>query len=110
MGNEIYELVTESDVMNFQFTSIGPKGHIPKLVMYSKTPTKGIYNLGFGDRDPLTGKIDDTVVTDNKDSQKVLATVASTVYQFVKKIPACLDRRNRQYKSKNSFISNGYFK
>ena len=87
MGNEIYELVTESDVMNFQFTSIGPKGHIPKLVMYSKTPTKGIYNLGFGDRDPLTGKIDDTVVTDNKDSQKVLATVASTVYQFVKKYP-----------------------
>ena len=87
MGNERYELKVKSDTMSFRFTSIGPKGEIPKLVVYSKTPTKGLYNLGFGDEDINTGTINDLVVTNNEDSQKVLATVASTVYEFVKKYP-----------------------
>ena len=38
--------------------------------------------MGFGDKDLATGDINDLVVTDNKDSQKVLATVAFTVYTF----------------------------
>ena len=90
MGNERYELKVKSDTMSFRFTSIGPKGEIPKLVVYSKTPVKDLYNLGFGDEDINTGTIDDFVVTDNKDSQKVLATVAFTVYAFIDAYPNAL--------------------
>ena len=65
----------------FEFTSIGPKGEIKKLVQYAETSIKGYYNLGFGDKDEA-GEINDAIITNNGDSQKVLATVASTVYAF----------------------------
>ena len=87
MGNEMYELEETLNGLTFEFTSVGPKGKIPKLVVYSKVHSKGIYNLGFGDKDPNTGAINDFVITDNKDSQKVLATVASTVYYFTHRYP-----------------------
>ena len=90
MRNELYELKAQSDAMTFEFTSVGPKGEIPKLVIYSAMPTKNLYNLAFGDKDLVTGEIDDLVVTDNKDSQKILATVASTVYAFMDKYPDAL--------------------
>jgi len=41
-----------------------------------------IFNLAFGDEDPLTGIISDAVITDNKDRDVVLATVANTVNSF----------------------------
>ena len=87
MGNERYDLKVKSDAMSFRFTSVGPKGEIPKLVVYAKTPKKNLYNLGFGDEDINTGTIDHLIVTDNKDTRKVLETVASTIYEFVKKYP-----------------------
>ena len=46
-----------------------------------------IYNLAFGDYDEETNSINDTVITNNNDSQKVLATVASTLYVFTDKHP-----------------------
>ena len=54
---------------------------------YSDTGTENIYNLAFGDYDAATGGIDDFTVTNNGDSLKVLATVASTVYAFTAKYP-----------------------
>jgi len=87
MGNERYEVKAESDAMTFEFISARPKGKIPKLVIYSKISKKNLSNLGFGDKDLSTSKIDDLVVTDNKNSQKVLATVAFTVYIFLNKYP-----------------------
>lgn len=87
MRNERYEIKAESNAMSFEFISVGPKGEIPKLVIYTETNVKSVYNLAFGDKDLKTGDIDDSVVTDNKDSQKVLATVASTVYAFIDKYP-----------------------
>lgn len=35
----------------------------------------------------LTGNIDDTVISNNGDSEKVLATVVATVYAFTDKYP-----------------------
>ena len=61
MGNERYELDISSDMRAFEFKSVRPKGKIPKLVIYSKTGIKGLYNLGFGDKDINTGKIDDFI-------------------------------------------------
>jgi hypothetical protein len=46
-----------------------------------------VYNLGFGDENPLTGQIDDTVVTNNGDMTKILATVAFSVYVFTQNNP-----------------------
>jgi hypothetical protein len=44
-----------------------------------------IYNLAFGDYNESAGTIDGRVVTNNNDSQKVLATVATTLYVFAEK-------------------------
>ena len=87
MEKERYELKDIDKAMVFEFTSIGPKGEIPKLVIYTKTNNARLYNLAFGDKDINTGDIDDLVITDNKDSPKVLATVASTIYAFTKRHP-----------------------
>lgn len=46
-----------------------------------------MFNLAFGDKDPTTGEIDDAVVFNNNDSDKVLAAVVATVYSFTKKYP-----------------------
>jgi hypothetical protein len=87
MKLERYELKTEKSLTTFEFVSVGVKGEIPKIVQYSETNLKGFYNLGFGDKDPNTGEIDDNIISDNGDSQKVLATVAATVYAFTDKYP-----------------------
>lgn len=87
MRNERYEIDAAFNAMTFEFTSVGPKGEIRKLVIYSETKNKNVYNLAFGDKDFVTSDIDDLVVTDNQDSQKVLATVASTLYTFMDNYP-----------------------
>lgn len=87
MNLERYQLKAESSLMIFEFVSEGPKGQITKIVQYSETNLKGFFNLGFGDKDHLTGEINDNVITNNDDSQKVLATVAASVYAFTDKYP-----------------------
>jgi len=82
-----YELKAENSLMVFEFISEGPKGKIPKLIKYSQTNIEDMYNLAFGDKDPVTGEIDDQVISNNGDSEKVLATVVSTVYAFCEKYP-----------------------
>ncbi len=77
-----YELIAEKTLKVYEFTSEGPKGQIPKLIKFSETALKGYYNLAFGDKDLKTGEIDDNVVSNNGDSEQVLATVVSAVYMF----------------------------
>jgi hypothetical protein len=60
----------------------GPKGKIPKIIKFSETTLKGFYNVAFGDKNLETGDIDDAVVSNNGDSEQVLATVVSAVYSF----------------------------
>ena len=54
------------------------------------------YNVGFGDFDPKSGKINDLVVTDNKDREKVLATVVATAMDFTRTMRKCalVDRKS----------------
>jgi hypothetical protein len=85
-----YELKAEKSLMVFEFLSEGPKGKIPKLIKYSETNLKDLYNLAFGDKDLQTGDIDDMAVSNNGDSEKVLATVVATVYAFTDKYPECM--------------------
>ena len=87
MGNERYELDISGATTIFEFISEGPKGFIKKRIEYTPTQRKNIYNLGFGDIIEATNTLDDKVVSDNKDSKKVLATVASTIYTFASIYP-----------------------
>lgn len=90
MRLEKYELEADRTLMAFEFTSKGPQGHILKGVEYSKVLLKGyknVYNLGFGDKNIHSDEIDDVVVSNNQDRDKVLATVASTVVVFTKRRP-----------------------
>ena len=82
-----YELKAEKSLMVFEFISEGTKGQIPKLIKYSETNLKDMYNLAFGDKHPETGEIDDKTISNNGDSEKVLATVVATVYAFSDKYP-----------------------
>ncbi len=82
-----YPLKAEKSLMVFEFTSQGPKGQIKKLVKYSETNLKDLYNLAFGDQDEKTGEINDNTISNNSDSDMVLATVVATVYAFTDKYP-----------------------
>lgn len=80
-----YQLKAESELILFEFVSEGPKGKIPKLIKFTETHIENVYNLGFGDKHPETGEIDDLIVSNNGDSEKVLATVVSAIYAFTDK-------------------------
>ena len=80
-----YEYVTEGELHYFEFKSIGSKGLIKKVVEYTEMSVNGYYNLAFGDYDEKIGGIDDEIITNNGDAQKVLATVVSTLYAFTSK-------------------------
>ncbi|TAG42979.1 MAG: hypothetical protein EAZ32_00370 [Cytophagia bacterium] len=45
------------------------------------------YNLGFGDYDFSTQTVNDKIVSDNGDSEKVLATVLGILNEFLLKYP-----------------------
>lgn len=79
-------LLISKDSLEFKFNSIGPKGEIPIVVQFSETDISDIYNLAFGYLLP-DGKINDYVKNNNKDRNKILATVAAAVYEFTSKYP-----------------------
>ena len=81
-----YKTNPDEDLHRFSFISEGKNGKIEKVIRYEKI-TDDVFNLGFGDKDPITGKINDKVVTNNGDTEKVLATVVSTVFTFTERNP-----------------------
>ncbi|MEI9917476.1 MAG: hypothetical protein WDO14_01590 [Bacteroidota bacterium] len=88
MEHEPYEVRILDSFLEYEFYSRGPRGRILKRVVYSISPeSPQLYNLSFGDVDKF-GKINDQVITDNKDSIKVLATVACTVASFLNAYPS----------------------
>jgi hypothetical protein len=87
MNKPKYLYKSEEFLKVYEFVSEGPKGQIKKMVQYTDTGTENIYNLAFGDFDEKNNSINDISITNNGDSTKVLATVASTVYAFVEKYP-----------------------
>jgi len=82
-----YPLASSDQLTTFEFISEGQKGLIHKIVQYQPTNLKNVYNLAFGDKDHTTGEIDDTIISNNGDSEKVLATVVASVYAFTDKYP-----------------------
>ena len=82
-----YELKSDDPLTTFEFLSEGPKGKIEKIIQFTLAYENNLYNLAFGDKNPVTGEIDDRVITDNGDSEKVLATVVAAAYAFCDHYP-----------------------
>src|SRR5438105_2463318 len=91
MNLKHYELDAKPDFLSFEFCSLGPKGRIVKHIQFRKLDApdsqNDIYNLAFGDYDEKEGRIDDLVVSNNKDSEKILATIANAVVTFTDRHP-----------------------
>ena len=89
MAEDIYSFIKVPEEYYYEFYSEGPKGLVKKIVSYrliQEIPIK-LYNLGFGDWDTKIQDVDDKVNTNNQDRQKVLATVAETILDFLKTQP-----------------------
>ena len=82
-----YQLRAGDNLTTYEFLSEGYKGKIVKLIQFTTTNYHDVFNLSFGDKDPLTGQIDDKVISNNGDSEMVLATVVSALYVFTAKYP-----------------------
>lgn len=87
MENPKYLFKSAASFTTYEFVSEGPKGRIIKLVKYTEYGNSGVYSLGFGDKLDNSDRIDDKVISGNGDREKVLATVAATVYKFLDKYP-----------------------
>jgi hypothetical protein len=85
MRYEKYQFRTDEDLKIFEFLSVGKKGSIKKRVYFQLFENTNVHNLAFGDVNLETDDLDDTVITDNGDTEKVLATVATTVFAFLDK-------------------------
>ena len=83
MKIEKYQIQAGEKLEVFEFVSLGIRGKITKIVQFTPTNYKDLYNLGFGDKKGKNGLIDDTIVSNNGDSEKVLATVVSILFVFL---------------------------
>ncbi|MGI8636892.1 MAG: DUF6934 family protein [Segetibacter sp.] len=103
-----YHLKAESRFTRFEFIREGPKGVIRKQIEFQATTDFDVYNLAFGDKDPLTGDINDLAVSNNGDTEKVLATIIAALYVFLDNYPAAYNLRNWKYRSTDKIIQNGH--
>ncbi|NLR82344.1 DUF6934 family protein [Chitinophaga eiseniae] len=96
MKHEVYKNLTIADDLSiFEFFSIGPKGVILKRILFMTTEYPDTVNLAFGDIDK-NGEINDFVISNNGDRDKILATVCHVIGLYLKKYP------NRQVYFKGS--------
>ena len=87
MKQPYYPFKTNPTQLTFTFESISYDKSIQKIVIY--TPfyeNDEVYNLAFGDI-ISDGEFDDEAVSNNKDANKILATVIQTILVFFETYP-----------------------
>lgn len=84
-----YAVVSDSDHIFYEFLSEGPRGRIKKVVYYNEI-AQHTFNLSFGDWDDTVQRIDDRIRTNNADRDRVLATIATTVIDFIEHHPGAV--------------------
>lgn len=82
-----YQLKAGQGLSSYEFISEGPKGLIVKRVQFTAINQEQVYNLAFGDKGLDNDEINDLAISNNGDSEKVLATVIAAVYAFCDKHP-----------------------
>lgn len=83
MQLERYSVIIDDDRKVYEFLSEGSRGTIKKVVHFQHIGSN-LYNLAFGDWNEVEQKIDDITRSNNNDRDRVLATVASVVIDFMK--------------------------
>ena len=82
-------LLTKPDFTGFTFISIGPNGNFEIEVQFTpiiESEEVIFYNLGFGAIDK-SGELDDTIILNNGDRNKIIATIAGLTMIFLKQYP-----------------------
>jgi hypothetical protein len=87
MKIEKYHLKSDESLSLFEFISLGIKGPVRKIIHFQPTQTPNLFNLAFGDKISNEDEFDDLAVTNNGDTEKVLATVISALYAFFDRYP-----------------------
>ena len=88
MQEDSYRVKQSQQIYQYEFFSEGPKGRIRKVIQFqSIADYRNLFNLAFGDWDEERKTINDTVKSNNGDRQKILVTVAQTVFRFMKDYP-----------------------
>lgn len=82
-----YALKAGRNFTTFEFLSEGRRGQILKVIQFEPLHLPNLYNLAFGDKDIETGELNDKIVTDNGDLEKVLITVVTALYAFAERYP-----------------------
>jgi hypothetical protein len=90
MKVEKYHLKSDNTFTYFEFISVGSKGAIRKIIEFQATSIPNLYNLAFGDKDAVTGELDDLAISNNGDTQKVLGTVVAALYTFLDRNPEAI--------------------
>jgi hypothetical protein len=86
-----YPFVKGPENYYYEFFSEGPNGTIKKVVEYFRWEIDtDVFNLAFGDWDEDNGRIDDLSMSNNAERDKVLATVAATVIDFMEDYPGAI--------------------
>jgi hypothetical protein len=81
MDSPFYEFEVNEDAFRFYFESVGPKGIIPKIIVYRHTTIPEFYNLTMGDTKD-DGSIDVYAESKNNDMEKILSTIIQTMFAF----------------------------
>ena len=87
MNLERYEFNERRTLLEYEFVSKGPKGSVSKMVRFTPECALGLtyFNIAFGDWNEKLNQIDDLAITNNRDSKKVLATVAAIILNFTER-------------------------
>jgi hypothetical protein len=103
--DEKYLLFSWPPFLTYEFFSEGPKGRVTKRVDFQNFPELGVHNLSFGDVDSVTNELNDRIITDNRDSKKVMAAIITAVMIFCERYPQApiylkgnTEARNRLYR------------
>lgn len=74
MASEKYHLKFDNSLTVFEFTSVGTRGPVQKLIKFQQMDQQAVCNIAFGDKNPETDELNDLAVTNNGDVEKVFAT------------------------------------
>jgi hypothetical protein len=92
-----YKFDKTVESLRYFFVSEGPKGEISKAVEFTRdyefrinNEKIEVYNISFGDWNQSERGIDDFVITDNQDTEQVLATVAAIIIDFLNNYPKAI--------------------
>lgn len=83
-----YSLTANKENTIYKFTSIGKTLVIKKIIIFATMNSEtNLYNLSFGDEQKKTNNssvIDDKIISNNGDMNRVLATVFRAILDFTK--------------------------